>query len=120
MKLKYLFITLLILLFSNNLFSQNLTVEISLEKANFWQIKKLSPLNVKITNESDQLFDTDKIQSLIFYFSKCSKSKHCGVREDKYIAQSGIPKKSLKKGENIEVKINLADLILAMMLFQAK
>lgn len=110
MKLKYLSLILLLLLFTVNSFGQkDFTVEISLENANFWSKDKLNPLEVKITNKSEEVLNTKDFKSFTLYFSKCSKSETCNISGDKFVAYSGIKEKKLKKDEKLEFNVNLAD-----------
>jgi len=111
MKLKYLLLILLLLLFSSNLFGQqDFTIEISLDNPNFWNISNSTPLNVKITNQSQEVLNTKDFKFFTLYFSKCSKVETCNISGDKFIAGSGIEQKKLKKDENLEFKVILTDL----------
>src|SRR5687767_8282 len=110
MKVKYLFLVLISVLFSSNLFGQDFKVEISLDNANFGSIKTLNPLKVKITNKSEKTLNTKDLLPLRFYFSKCPQTKSCDTREDNLTASAKLEEKTLGKGESFEFQINLADL----------
>lgn len=111
MKLKFLF--LITCLFSVNAFAQekNFSVEISLKENNRALIGKDNLVNVKITNDSEQLLlKTENIESIILFMSRCPKIRKCDTREDVYVAYSEIKPKNFKQNEALEFHVNLADL----------
>jgi Mor family transcriptional regulator len=111
MKLKILF--LIVLVFSAKIYAQQeqkITVEISLKETTLRKLAKNIPVKVKITNMSDQIFNTADIGGIEFYFSKCPQTKKCKRLDDLYSASDAIKNKRLKKYQSLETEINLADL----------
>jgi hypothetical protein len=101
----------MLFLFSSNLFGQqDFTVEISLDNPNFWNLKNLAPLNVKITNNSEKALNTETIKYFNLYFSKCPIVERCNRREDNMRASASIEQKMLNKNASFEFQINLANL----------
>lgn len=110
MKLKVLF--LIVLLFSVNIYAQEqkITVEISLKETTLRRLAKNIPVKVKITNMSDQIINTADFGGIEFYFSKCPQAKKCKRRDDVYSASDAVKGKKLRKYQSLETEVNLADL----------
>ena len=112
MRLNYLFLLLIVSLFSINSFAQerDFSIEISLKEYNRLLIGKDNLVSVKITNNSEQVLNPQDLKSLHFYVSRCPRTKRCSTWEDVYIASSKIEAKNLKQNESVEFQVNLADL----------
>ncbi|MBX7169706.1 MAG: hypothetical protein K1X72_02040 [Pyrinomonadaceae bacterium] len=115
MNLKTYTIALSIILFLfGNCFAQELKFDfdISLNQNIFWAKDKNIIAKISITNKSEQILDTSKLNGLAFYLSKCPKVRYqfCSTHGENFVSSVKIKSKFLKKDESLEFEVSLADL----------